>query len=279
MRRIVGDIDFEIVTVNARVYEYQVDAFQLQNINLFIQELLYGELLDNQGGQLTNRWWLNAGLEVAFEDGTSDALQSAKNVTVEAVVGDDVSQAIRVINLEQVLLSQPYQRRIGLLKSRVFESMKGLADSTRSDLADTLARGMAAGTGVRQLTKDVIDRVGISSRRAERIVRTEILNSYRTATAAETDDLNETVYDDAGWELTQLWFSALAPTTRAHHASRHGQIYTTQETRDFYSVNANAINCLCSQSPVLANKKTGKILQEKLQKRLVRQREAFAGSL
>lgn len=263
------------IETNAAVYEYQLDAQRYNSINLFLQQLLYGELLDNPQGVFTNRWWLNANLTSAYTDGTSDALQSSKNIAVAAIVGPEISQQVRSIQLEQIVFSPGFQSRVGLIQSRVFEEMKGLSDSTKTDLANTLARGMAAGKGVKSLTKDVMDRTDISFRRSKRIVRTELLNSYRTATAAETDVLNEDVYADSEWGMLQLWFSALASTSRPNHVSRHGETYTTQETREFYSVSANAINCLCSQSPILANKKTGDILQKPLQERMRKAKDVY----
>ena len=264
----------ELVT-NVAVYKYELDSQKFQNINLFLQQLLYGELLDNNQGNLTSRWWLNANVTSAYTDGTSDALQSAKNIAIADVVGLEISQQIRGTQLEQIVFSPGFQSRVGLLHARVFEEMKGLSDQSKSDLSATLARSMAKGAGIREVTKDIMARVDVSHRRAKRIARTEILNAYRPASAAETDDINENVYDDSDWGMLSLWFSALAPTSRPWHISRHGEVYSTQEVREFYSVNGNAINCLCSQSPVLANKKTGKILQEDLQKRLRKQKESF----
>lgn len=264
-----------IVVTNAAVYEYQLDAQRYNSISLYLQNLLYGELIDNEQGVFTNRWWLNANIVTGYTDGTSDALQSAKNIAVTEIVGQEISSTVRSTQLDQIVFSQGFQSRVGLLQARVFEGMKGLADSSKADLADTLARGMASGKGVRALTKDVIGRVDVSQSRAKRIVRTEILNGYRTASANETDVINEDVYKDSEWEMVSLWFSALAFTSRPNHVSKHGQTYTTQEVRDFYSVNGNSINCLCSQSPVLANKKSGEILQQPLQKRMLKKKEQY----
>lgn len=260
---------------NVAVYEYQLDAQRYNSINLFLQQLLYDDLLDNTQGTFTNRWWLNANLTSAYTDGASDALQSAKNIAVADIVGLEISQQVRGTQLEQVVFNQGFQSRVGLVQSRVFENTKGLTESTKSDLADTLARGMSSGKGIKALTKDVMKRVDVSHVRAKRIARTETLNAYRTATAAETDVINEDVYGDSEHHMVQLWWSALAPTSRPNHVIRHSETYSTQEVREFYSTNYESVNCLCSQSPVLANKKTGKILQEALQERMRKKKEAY----
>lgn len=271
-KRVVPDSAIGGIVTNIK-YEYLVDAQEFQNINLFLQRLLYGELLDDEQGRLTNRWWLSAHLDQAYENGTSDALESSKNMATIDIVGPELSKNMRSIQLEQILFSRGYQSRVALVKSRVFEEMRGLTDSTRTDLSEVLARGMATGKGVRELTGDVMNRVGVSFRRSQKIVRTEILNAHRTASAAETDDLNADVYDGSDWVMKSLWFSALAPTTRPTHLRRHGLTFTTDEVRQFYSINANAIQCLCSQSPILVNIKTGEVIQEDLLKRMEKRKE------
>jgi uncharacterized protein with gpF-like domain len=51
----------------------------------------------------------------------------------------------------------------------------------------------------------------------------------------------------AGLNTGLLWLSALKPTTRTWHASRHGKVYTTEQVRD-YAENGNKYNCYCANS-------------------------------
>ena len=284
MRDLIASIDKRVLPrgqaggIVTNDYEYLVDAQEFQRINLFIQQLFNSELLDSQQGQASNLWWLNAMLEQAYENGTIDTIISSKNMATVEAVGAELSQAMRIIQPEQVIFSRGYQSRVALVKSRVFEEMRGLTDTSRADLSSTLARGMALGKGVRELTGDVMNRVGVSHRRAQKIVRTEILNAHRTAAASELDELNADVYAGSDWIMKSLWFSAMAPTTRPAHLRRHGLTYTTKQVRQFYSVDGNAIFCLCSQSPILVNIKTGEVLQDDLLERMGRQREAVQKS-
>ena len=275
MREMILSFTPEKLTVNAIRYEYLIDADQYRQIDLFIKQLLERELLNEGNDTFLNRWWLNAHVTTAYEDGTADALQSAKNISSIETVGPVIAQTVRSIDLDQVKFSPSFLRRVGLVKSRVFNEMKGLTDSSKTDLAETIARGMSGGKGVRAIAKNVKDRLDVSYSRALRIARTETLNAYRTATSAETDVINEDVYGDSDYVMRQLWFSALAPTSRSWHISRHGEIYTTTEVRDFYLERGNAINCLCSQSPILVHRKTGDIIQIDLVNKLRKQKKAF----
>lgn len=274
IRALIGTFKPVVVT-NAATYEYQLDAQRYNSISLYLQQLLYGEVLQDQQGAFTNRWWLNANIVTGYTDGASDALQSAKNIAVAEIVGQEISSTIRSTQLEQIVFSQGFQSRVGLLQARVFENMKGITDSSKSDLADTLARGMASGKGVKALTKDVLARVDVSHVRAKRIVRTELLQAYRTASRSEADNINDNVYADSEYHMQQLWWSALSATTRLSHSRRHGSVYSSSEVTEFYSIDGNAIQCLCSQSPVLVNRKTGELLQKPLQKRMIKKKELY----
>ena len=261
--------------VNKVVYEYQIDAERYRTINLFIKQLLEQNLLDGDNDILLDRWWLSSNITTAYEDGTADALQSAKNISPVEVVGVQTSQTIRSLDLDQIKFSPAFLRRVGLVRARTFNEMKGLTDSSKTDLAEALTRGMTGGKGVRVIAKEVKDRLDVSYSRALRIARTETLNAYRTATAAETDVINEDVFDDSDYHMQQLWFSALAPTSRPWHVSRHGNVYSTTEVREFYLERGNPINCLCSQSPILVHRKTGDIIQDELVAKLKKQKKAY----
>lgn len=274
MREMILSFTPEKLVVNAVRYEYLIDAQQYNSIDVFIKQLLERELLNGGDNTFLDRWWLSSNLTTAYEDATADALQSAKNISTVEVVGPVISQSIRVMDIEQVKFSAGFLRRVGLVKSRVFNEMKGLTDSSKSDLAETIARGMTGGKGVRAIAKNVKDRLDVSYSRALRIARTETLNAYRTASAAETDVINEDIYGDSDYVMRQLWFSALAPTSRPWHISRHGELFTTKETADFYLERGNAINCLCSQSPILVHRKTGDIIQIDLVNKLRKQKQA-----
>ena len=88
---------------------------------------------------------------------------------------------------------------------------------------------------------------------------------------------NETDWaaDRLGLNTGLLWLSALKPTTRSWHASRHGKVYTTEQVRDFYAENGNRYNCYCSQIPVLLND-DGSIFNEGLADKLAAERKQWA---
>lgn len=254
-------------------YEYQIDVARYESINEFIERLLYDEILESYTGKMPPNWFFQSYLSKAFNDGVNDTIQDIKNQSTPSLVGDIVSRQIQSLSSGE--FNPQATQSLALVYGRVFNEMKGLTDSMKVDLSETLTRGMADGLGIRAISADVQKRVGVGFSRAQRIARTEILGAYRTAQRAKTKEINETVFDDSPYEFKQLWFSALAISSRKWHVSRHGQIYTQQEVEEFYSKNGNSINCLCSQSPILVDKKTGKPLIDDTVKRMDEQRKKY----
>jgi len=254
-------------------YEYQIDLARYESINGFIERLLYDEILESYTGKMTPNWFFQSYLSSAYNDGINDTIQDIKNQSTPSLVGEIVSRQIQSISSDE--FNPQATQSLALVYGRVFNEMKGLTDSMKVDLSETLTRGMADGLGIRAISADVQKRVGVGFSRAQRIARTEILGAYRTAQRAKTKEVNETVFDDSPYEFKQLWFSALAESSRKWHVSRHGHIFTQQEVEKFYSENGNSVNCLCSQSPILVDKKTGKPLIDDTVKRMDEQREKY----
>lgn len=241
------------ITTNAR-YEYLLDAHELDNINEYIAELIERYVMAAANGDPI----VVGQVELAYERATG---QAVTNLSVQ-------SEAFRR-TVEETLLSQAYRSRIALVRSRVFEEMKGFTDQTRTDLARTLADGMAQGLGPRGVARNIRDRIGVAQSRAERIARTEINNAHRRASWDEDQQANQ-----EGIETRLLWFSALSSSTRPDHASRHGRTYTQQEVKDFYARDGNAINCKCSTTSVLVDE-NGNPTSAKLRKRLREKGQEF----
>jgi SPP1 gp7 family putative phage head morphogenesis protein len=216
------------IETNATRYEYQISASALQAI---IDEFLA------LTGQMPSQYVVNRAI---------DAYRSGTAVSVTNLIGltSDYTRSIT-----GVLVSEPYRRRVALLGSRVFEEMEGFAGEMGKDLATTLRRGMENGQNPLVVARDLRARFDVSKTRAERIARTEITGAHRRARLDESDD----VRDRLGIRTKMLWLSALKSSTRHTHSIRHGNLYTPQEVRDFYSVDGNAINCLCAQTETLVD--------------------------
>lgn len=241
--RILNAIPYKVVTINAlqhnsTTYRFELDENVLARMNAEIA-LIVDEFLLEGGYQ--NLWFMEAYVRPAYVQGTA---QSVSNLTVQSGV-----YAAARPTLESVLLSAPYQRRIGLVRARQFENMKGFAGSMKDVLGSTLARGMAAGQNPRVIAKEIAARTGVSLSRANTIARTEITGALRTARMDETEDAQERL----GIQTKEMHLSAFSPTTRIEHARRSGTLHTIQEQREWWSLSKNACNCKCTTVSVLVD--------------------------
>lgn len=262
---------------NKTFYSYDISTERYESINSFIERLLYGELLESINGQRPQNWFYQSYLSSAYNDAIRDTIQSSKNMADPNVVGNEISMMIRQLDADAF---NPQQvQSLGLVYSRVFNEMKGLTDSMKVDLSETLTRGMASGLGIRDITQNIAKRVGVGFSRAQRISRTEILGAYRTAQRAKTKQINDDIYADSPFMQKQLWFSALASTSRPNHVAKHSEIYTLQEVEAFYAESGFGINCLCSQSPILVNRKTGAVVMQDLIDKMKLQKQAWKAGM
>lgn len=243
------------VTDNA--YSYDLDATQLANLFTRIQQILDDWLLE---GGPTNIW---SGAYVAqeYQRGTQYAFT---NMSAQSDV------YAQQTTLSQLLFSQPYQTRIGIAYAQTYSDWKGLSDAARSDLAKVISNAVARGINPRETAKIISQRLDVSMSRASNMARTEQIGAYRKAQWDENDDAEKRL----GIKTRLLWLSALSPTSRSWHVSRHGNVYTTDEVKGFYSRDGNRYNCKCSQQSVLVDE-SGKPRNQKLIEKMDKQKQQW----
>lgn len=254
----LNSIEFSKVTVNAERYEFKT-------LPSILSDLLNqtANLVDQLLGATSLRNWFSTEYIIpAYERGAATAW---RNLGIQSS-----TYAATRPTLESLLFSEPYQNRIGLIRAREFELMKGLSASVKEGLSQQLTSGLVQGLGPRQIAKNISAQTGIEERRAARIARTEINQALRTARLDETQDASQRL----GIKVMVMHVSALSPSTRPSHAARSGQLFSIQEERDWYMEGANAIQCKCSQIETLVDDK-GQPLSRGLQARLQKASQAW----
>lgn len=227
--------------VNRVKYQYLLEADRLLEINDEIRRIINGVLqLEMQTG-MPQRWFFERYLEKAYREGTA---QSAARMSAQ-VAGTGVVPFTteRALELETILMSEPYRRRIETLYARAFENMKGFAGQAAEDLGRLLGTGVALGQSPRKIAADMRKKfTQIEGYRALRIARTEVNQAFTNARLEQTEDARERL----GIDARVMHISALVPNTRATHAARHGRLYTPQSQLEWWSQGSNRISCLCS---------------------------------
>lgn len=224
--------------VNKR-YAFRLDQFLLRsllaNLDLEVDSIIIGA---DPSGQA---WLFESFVGVAYQRGTAQEFANLAQQSPAYSAGR--------VDLSSLIRSEPYQRRIALIRARVFEEMKGLSASVKADMGRVLTDGIGRGLNPRDIARNLAAQEGIDARRANKIARTEITTALKRARLDESDEAVE----DYGLRGKQMHLSALSPTTRATHAARHAHLYETDDVRDWYSRDGNSANCKCSQIFVLVD--------------------------
>lgn len=240
-------IDFEVVTItpNRRRLEANRERYEFR----IMPELLVG-LLDETGaladqimleGGQARLWFMDGFIEPAYRRGSGLALG---NISAQST-----DYARSRPSLDSLLTSAPYQRRMGLLRAREFEGMKGLTDDIKKNMAQILTDGMGRGLNPRDIAENLVKQTPIEQRRAHRIARTEIPQAFKEA---RRDEARQAM-DEFGFRILMMHLSAMSPTTRRNHAERNGGLFTIEQQQDWYAEGANAINCKCSEIETLVD--------------------------
>ncbi|HDC4501192.1 TPA: phage head morphogenesis protein [Enterobacter kobei] len=243
--------------VNVGKFIYDMTYAELADLLQVVQSILDDELID---GGSQNLWAMDYVI-AEYDRGTLNAFT---NLSVQ-------SQAYASQTTLQQLLSSPgHLNQVAAARLTTFSDWKVISDTARGDLTNIITDAVARGVNPRETASVISKRLDVSMSKAKTIAQTEQVGALRQAQWNETD----WAADRLGLNTGLLWLSALKPTTRTWHASRHGKVYTTEEVRDFYAENGNRYNCYCSQIPALLND-DGSIFNDGLADKLKKERQQW----
>lgn len=218
--------------------------------------------------------WLISGRETAHSfwysayDEDASQLGSAQSVANLTRLSDTYAAAR---SLQQVVFSDAYRNRVGMAQVKSYEHWTGLSAQMRSDLSQIIGRAVVDGKNPKAVRTEIMERLEVSRSRAAGYAQTDITDTLREARWAESDWAVESL----GLNLGLLWTSALLPTTRAWHASRNGQVYTSDEVRKFYGERGNRYRCHCGQTECLLDTDNKPILTDSLKAKMKAEKDAW----
>lgn len=245
---------------NAGTYIYDMTAIQLADLLQRVQVILDDSLLD--GGR--QNLWAQSFVAAEYERGT---LQAFTNLSVQSPV------YAQQTTLVQLLISPAYQNQIASAYVSTYSDWVGISDAARADMANVISDAIGRGVNPRETAGIISKRLDVSMAQAKNIAQTEQVGALRKAQWLETDWAKERL----GLNTAILWLSALKPTTRAWHASRHGRTYTTEEVEAFYAERGNKYRCYCATVPCLLDDE-GKIVNSGLTEKLAAERKQYQQS-
>lgn len=223
---ILDRIQYTLAVNKKYTFQIYIDELHdlLEDASDMIDEIF--ELTDPE-----NFWFWQEYVKVAYQRGTSQEYANLANQSVT------YSRAYPEVSA--VLTSQTYRTRLALVRTRVFEEMRGLTAQIKKDMARRLTEGMARGLNPLEIARTLQQETQLPLYRCKRIARTEICTALRTARMDEAEAATE----ELNLRTMQMHISALSPTTRLSHAQRHGKLYTIEQQREWWSRSPNSINC------------------------------------
>jgi len=263
----VKSINVNQLQNNELYYQYELSATRFLQVEEDIKSIIAKWLEVQDVTQKPARWFFNPYLDKAYSSGTAASLTRMTSALESTAFADtfDGQFLMSQLDYENVLLSEPYRRRIELVAARTFNSMAGFADENGVRLSQILAQGVAGGQSPATIStlmqKEFED---IQGWRALRIARTEINTAHNVARS----DASKDARDRLGVELKVMHVSALLETTRKHHADRHGLLFTPEAQDLWWSIGANRISCYCTTVEIIF------INGEPLQKDLIKKTRA-----
>lgn len=252
-------------TINRVIYTYDLDATRLESLQAFIKQTL--DELFITGRQRT---FLTQYVTQGYMKGASDTTSRLLRLAAES---GETPFILQQLEMDNIVNSPAFQRRVGLVLARTFNSMEKFSGDLSVDLGRVLADGMTRGISPRSIADTIRDRFGASQARAMTIARTEVNEALRSAKAEES----KAARDSLGLDIRVVHNSALLPErTRKWHAARHGLIFTIEEQEAWWAEGANKISCYCVALEIIV-KSDGTVYDLGLIEKLKKERVQFLG--
>lgn len=172
--------------------------------------------------------WMNSYIDSAYNKGVRDAAK-----TMEKGGASISGQWI------QAAFNRPiHADRLGLAYTRSFTELKGITDVMDQQISRTLAAGLGEGKGVRQIARELNERVdAIGIKRARMLARTEVIAAHAEAT------LN--AFEEAGLEGVNVEAEVINgsdPCPECEDLAANGP-YTIEKARGMLPAHPN---CVCT---------------------------------
>lgn len=154
---------------------------------------------------------------------TAVELQQLQAATIVGVQAVPLGIATSVIGLD---LKTIHLDAIRLLYTREFAALRGITDTMSGQIARVMVEGVEQGFGVRQIAKNINDRVDkIGLTRSKLLARTETARAYNIGTVNEFKD----VASQLGVETQFEWITAGDGRVRPTHVDRNGKIFSESQ--------------------------------------------------
>jgi SPP1 gp7 family putative phage head morphogenesis protein len=185
---------FANTPIPRRGFVFRKDAEKTEDFIKWLSEQSDREILQvvsRQAARVSqHRPWMDVYIKSAYKKGITNAWQN-------------LDPKDRLLDIDTLFKTPISAERINNIYARAYSDLQGITNEMDTKIARKLSQGLFDGLGVKELSEELIMEVDISSRRAEVLVRTEVMKAHNDA-AIQT-------YFDAGLEGVQVqveWLTA-----------------------------------------------------------------------
>ncbi len=256
----------------AVIYDYEQTAEQNQDMQNEIRAAVDIELLETQGDTMPFMWYWKDDVELPYRQGTAEAIVEFNQLVAGAIIAGVLINGMppQKIPVNLVLASNPYLQALNEVYVSNFAVIRTLGTRTAEQVIQEINIGIQAGESPKIIAEKISQRYDVAMSNAKRIAHTEVNKAYNDAKLNAVTLASEQTNLRAG----VLHISALIPTTRPHHAARHGNAYTPEQQLQWWNSGANRINCKCTVRSVLIDN-SGDVVQAELQDDIKAERSLF----
>ena len=230
------------LTMAKKRYEYQYEAETIRDFSAWLDVQVTNGFLTYEKDPMLRKpgsagLWSDVYIYSSYQKGIARALMDVQSLGLPGAKALDAATY-----LAGAFNSPFHADRVNVLYARAFNDMRGLTESMKTVLSDTLAKGMAQGIGPNQIARNITQKIdNFDKVRARLIARTEIINAHNVANLNTLESLSSVV----GEEIKAQWWTALDERVRSSHRLRHGIVYTINDAHSLIG----EPNCRCTLLP------------------------------
>ena len=256
-RKFSKDVIAKLIEMNKQSIEVNAEthfSFDMSQVRVYM--IFYQSKLDELLGAEPPANWMNSYQLMSYQRGLQRARQQLVSEGASLIPTFEEAQQAQTIgaftatpSLGVGVVTQSmapiHSEALEFLYGRSYESLKGWTDKLGIETRQILVSGIEEGKGIRELTKEIQERIGVSKSRAELISSTETIQAYQRSSTNEAKRASE----ELGEEVLMRWISANDSRVRNLHRHYHGTLVTPEE--NFKRINKSPWRCRCAQVPTI----------------------------
>jgi len=222
-----------------RRYTFQRSPETIPDFESWLQEQIDYEIL--QPTIPIDQKWLASRIGAAYSKGAASARNSARPAARR--LGRELPDSSPFLNRAHI-------DRSSLIFTRNFNGLEGISDAMKSEMRRVITDGVLRGHAPREIARNLEQRINVGRARANRIVRTEIIQAHQEASLIETAILEA----ELGIEFQMQWLTTKDGRQRDSHTTRDGKLYSKEEANSLLG----EPNCRCAIFPYIDLSRIGK---------------------